>query len=66
MKRYIVLGTNCAKQMTFEDWLKEEVIPEGFDKMIHGYPFWDQGMPLDWAIYQFQKKVKRYSFRTIV
>jgi len=56
MTRIIVLGTNNSREMTFENWLKEDVLPKGFDKMIHGYPYWDQGMPLGWAIYQFEKK----------
>jgi len=54
MTRMITNG----KEMTFEAWLKECSLPKGFDPVHDGYPYWDQGMPLGWAIYQYEKKYK--------
>jgi len=55
--RCVVHGTKCVDPpMTFEDWLKKCELPVGFSPMVDGYPFWDQCMPLDWAIYLFNKR----------
>lgn len=42
--------------LTFEEWLQGQPLPEGFDKIKHGYPHWDQCAPLSWAIHCFLKK----------
>lgn len=58
--RCVVHGTGCSgPPLTFEEWLKTAPLPEGFLPGVHGYSFWDQCMPLDWAIYLFKKKGRR-------
>jgi hypothetical protein len=56
--RMITLGNQNGKEMTFDAWVKECPLPKGFDPIHDGYPYWDQGMPLGWAIYQYEKKYK--------
>jgi hypothetical protein len=58
--RCVVHGTNQVDPpLTFEDWLKTAELPVGFKPVADGYSFWDQCMPLNWAIHIFKKKGKQ-------